>query len=214
LQAAQAYRIASASGGIWRSVLTVLTLSVGRSGLIYALRITNGDFRARNRVEAVILGVLLLGLDYRHSDNHWHRLVDAVRNHPLSRRCIRSAISLFGLTWSPNFHGSSELGLLPLLWGTLYISFVAMVVAVPTGLFTAIYLAEYASPRVRSVVKPLIEVIAGIPTVVFGLFALGHGRAFPPRLVCHADGPWIIGIVGDDGGSGDRGAEHPVHLIA
>ncbi|NJR14033.1 MAG: phosphate ABC transporter permease subunit PstC [Phyllobacteriaceae bacterium] len=78
----------------------------------------------------------------------------------------------FGLTWSPNFRGDSELGLAPLLWGTLYISLVSMLVAVPIGLFAAIYLAEYASPRTRSVVKPLIEVIAGIPTVVFGLFAL------------------------------------------
>jgi phosphate transport system permease protein len=79
---------------------------------------------------------------------------------------------LFGLTWSPTFQGNSQLGLIPLLWGTLYISLVSMIVAVPIGLFTAIYLAEYASPRVRSIVKPLIEVIAGIPTVVFGLFAL------------------------------------------
>jgi phosphate transport system permease protein len=64
------------------------------------------------------------------------------------------------------------LGLAPLLWGTIYISFVSIIVAAPIGLFSAIYLAEYASPRVRSVVKPAIEVIAGIPTVVFGLFAL------------------------------------------
>ena len=78
----------------------------------------------------------------------------------------------FGLTWSPNFQGGSELGFIPLLWGTLYISLIAMIVAVPIGLFAAIYLAEYASPRVRAWVKPLIEVIAGIPTVVFGLFAL------------------------------------------
>jgi phosphate transport system permease protein len=78
----------------------------------------------------------------------------------------------FGLTWSPNFAGDSDFGLAPLLWGTLYISLVSMLVAVPIGLFAAIYLAEYASPRVRSIVKPLIEVIAGIPTVVFGLFAL------------------------------------------
>jgi phosphate transport system permease protein len=168
LQAAQAYRIASASGGIWRSVLTVL---VSLAGLIYALRITNGDFRARNRVEAVILGVLLLA-----STIAILTTIGIVLS--MLSETIRFASMypfrdfLFGLTWSPNFHGSSELGLLPLLWGTLYISFVAMVVAVPTGLFTAIYLAEYASPRVRSVVKPLIEVIAGIPTVVFGLFAL------------------------------------------
>ncbi|MFM7444638.1 MAG: phosphate ABC transporter permease subunit PstC, partial [Tabrizicola sp.] len=64
------------------------------------------------------------------------------------------------------------LGLLPLLWGTLYISAISMLVSVPVGLFAAIYLAEFADARVRSVVKPLIEVIAGIPTVVFGIFAL------------------------------------------
>ncbi len=79
---------------------------------------------------------------------------------------------LFGLVWNPQFQGNSTFGLIPLLWGTLYITFVSMVVAVPLGLFTAIYLSEYASPRVRSVIKPAIEVIAGIPTVVFGLFAL------------------------------------------
>jgi phosphate transport system permease protein len=78
----------------------------------------------------------------------------------------------FGLTWNPNFRGNSDLGLLPLLWGTLYITAISMAVSVPVGLFAAIYLAEYASERTRAWVKPLIEVIAGIPTVVFGLFAL------------------------------------------
>jgi phosphate transport system permease protein len=62
--------------------------------------------------------------------------------------------------------------MIPLLWGTLYISVVSLLVAVPIGLFTAIYLAEYASRPVRNWVKPLIEIIAGIPTVVFGIFAL------------------------------------------
>ena len=78
----------------------------------------------------------------------------------------------FSLTWSPNFRGGSELGILPLIWGTLYITLVSMLVAVPIGLFAAIYLAEYASRRTRNWVKPLIEIIAGIPTVVFGIFAL------------------------------------------
>ncbi|MGB6087249.1 phosphate ABC transporter permease subunit PstC, partial [Parvibaculum sp.] len=59
-----------------------------------------------------------------------------------------------------------------LLWGTLYISFVALLVAVPIGLFAAIYMAEYASSRVRAVVKPLLEILAGIPTIVYGFFAL------------------------------------------
>ena len=74
--------------------------------------------------------------------------------------------------WAPNFRGNSELGILPLLWGTLYISFIALLLAVPVGLFAAIYLSEYASPRMRSIAKPVIEVLAGIPTIVYGLFAL------------------------------------------
>ena len=78
----------------------------------------------------------------------------------------------FGVTWAPDFRGDSALGILPLLWGTLYISFIALVVAVPIGLFAAVYLSEYAGPRTRAIAKPLIEVLAGIPTIVYGLFAL------------------------------------------
>ncbi len=74
--------------------------------------------------------------------------------------------------WAPNFRGNSALGIAPLLWGTLYVSAVALVLAVPVGLFAAIYLSEYAGPRMRSIAKPLIEILAGIPTIVYGLFAL------------------------------------------
>lgn len=168
LEASQAYRELASIGGLWRSVLTLI---VALACLAYALRTTNGDFRARNRVEGVILGVLILA-----STIAILTTIGIVLS--MLSETIRFSTMypiwdfVFGLTWQPNFQGNSELGLLPLLWGTLYISLVAMIVAVPTGLFTAIYLAEYASPRVRSVVKPLIEIIAGIPTVVFGLFAL------------------------------------------
>ena len=78
----------------------------------------------------------------------------------------------FSLSWSPNFRGNSDLGIIPLLWGTLYVSVIALLVAVPIGLFAAIYLSEYAGPRLRAVAKPAIEVLAGIPTIVYGLFAL------------------------------------------
>jgi phosphate transport system permease protein len=61
---------------------------------------------------------------------------------------------------------------LPLLWGTLYMSLIALVVAVPLGLLAAIYLSEYAKPRVRKVIKPVLELLAGVPTIVFGYFAL------------------------------------------
>lgn len=78
----------------------------------------------------------------------------------------------FSTEWSPNFRGNSALGILPLLWGTMYISLIALAFAVPIGLFAAIYLSEYASRRMRSVAKPAIEILAGIPTIVYGLFAL------------------------------------------
>lgn len=78
----------------------------------------------------------------------------------------------FSIEWSPNFRGDSSLGIIPLLWGTLYISFIALLLAVPVGLFAAIYLSEYASRRMRGIAKPAIEVLAGIPTIVYGLFAL------------------------------------------
>lgn len=85
---------------------------------------------------------------------------------------------IFGLHWSPQIAiradqvaGSGAFGAIPLFAGTLMITFIAMLVAVPIGLFSAIYLSEYASARVRAVVKPLLEVLAGIPTVVYGFFA-------------------------------------------
>ncbi|MCO6187221.1 phosphate ABC transporter permease subunit PstC [Rhizobium sp. L1K21] len=78
----------------------------------------------------------------------------------------------FSLTWNPQFRGGSDLGIIPLLWGTIYVSFVALLFAVPVGLMIAIYLAEYAGKTVRSLAKPAIEILAGIPTIVYGLFAL------------------------------------------
>ena len=83
---------------------------------------------------------------------------------------------LFGTTWNPRFSstgsGSGEYGLLPLLWGTIMITIIAMLIAVPIGLMSAIYLSEYAGPRFRFVAKPLLEVLAGIPTIVYGIFAI------------------------------------------
>jgi phosphate transport system permease protein len=80
---------------------------------------------------------------------------------------------LLGTKWSPTFAGEqASFGVLPLLWGTLYMSLIALVVAVPLGLLAAIYLSEYAKPRVRKVIKPVLELLAGVPTIVFGYFAL------------------------------------------
>ena len=84
----------------------------------------------------------------------------------------------FGTVWDPRFAAAGadategQFGLIPLLAGTLYIALVAMLVAVPVGLMSAVYMAEYASPKLRAVVKPALELLAGIPTIVYGIFAL------------------------------------------
>ncbi len=78
---------------------------------------------------------------------------------------------LFGTVWTPLFFQKS-FGVLPLVAGTLLVSAIAMSVAVPAGLLTAVYLSEYAPARVRRIVKPVLEVLAGVPTVVYGYFAL------------------------------------------
>jgi phosphate transport system permease protein len=86
---------------------------------------------------------------------------------------------LFGTEWAPLFEPAS-FGVLPLVLGTMLISAVAMVVAVPLGLAAAIYLSEYANPRVRKIIKPILELLAGVPTIVFGYFALTF---FTPEIL-------------------------------
>ena len=80
---------------------------------------------------------------------------------------------LTGTEWSPNPRGRGLIfGAVPLLYGTLVVTFTAAFVALPIGTLTAIYLSEYATTRVRSILKPMLEVLAGIPTVIYGYFAL------------------------------------------
>jgi phosphate transport system permease protein len=86
---------------------------------------------------------------------------------------------LFGTKWSPLFEPPS-FGVLPLVVGTFATTLIGLVVAIPLGLGAAIYLSEYARPRVRKVVKPIIELLAGIPTIVFGYFALTF---FTPEIL-------------------------------
>ena len=88
---------------------------------------------------------------------------------------------LFGTRWAPTFAGEQQsFGVLPLVWGTIFVSLIALVVAIPLGLLCAIYLSEYAPTRVRKVVKPILEVLAGVPTIVFGYFALTY---FTPEIL-------------------------------
>jgi phosphate transport system permease protein len=88
---------------------------------------------------------------------------------------------LFGTKWTPLLRGDQQsFGVVPLVWGTVYLSLIALVVAVPLGLLSAIYLAEYAPSRVRKTVKPVLETLAGVPTIVFGYFALTF---FTPEIL-------------------------------
>jgi phosphate transport system permease protein len=103
---------------------------------------------------------------------------------------------LFGTEWTPLF-STQRFGVLPLVAGTTLVSFIAMAVALPMGLLSAIYLSEYADARVRRVVKPVLELLAGIPTVVYGYFALLFVtpllQQFVPNLsLYNALGPGIV----------------------
>ncbi len=186
LLAAQRYRELSASGNLMMTI-AALVLAVG--GFFLALRMTHRDFRARNVVERAVL-LLLIGAASIAILTTIGILFSLIFNTVEFFRLYPAAEFFFGSTWAPSFSGrggGSELGVLPLLWGTLYISIVALAVAVPIGLFAAIYLSEYAPPVVRSVAKPLIEVLAGIPTIVYGLFAL------------LTVGPLLVDIFGEGG---------------
>ncbi|MCF6443311.1 phosphate ABC transporter permease subunit PstC [Nereida sp. MMG025] len=186
LAAAQVYRTTQSTGNLWRSVVLIV---LALAALGFGLARSTPQFRARNTVEKTMRGMLLAAA-----------CVAILTTVGIVFSLIFNTIDFFSLypardfflslTWSPSFGGGSSLGVFPLLWGTLYISVIALVVAVPIGLFAAIYLSEYASPKVRAVAKPLLEVLAGIPTIVYGLFAL------------LTVGPLLVSIFGDGGSLG------------
>ena len=159
---------------------TVTVLALSLIGGMLAYRMVNPDFRSRNAVERIVMAILAassavailttVGIVFS-------VIFESMRFFAL----VPVSEFLFGLTWNPQFEGaeragSGQMGLatygsVPLFVGTLLISLVALSVSVPVGLFSAIYLSEYATPRVRSLVKPLMELLAGVPTVVYGFFA-------------------------------------------
>ena len=154
-----------------------ILVAMGTAG-IFLLRKRDRQFRARTAVEKWMNGLLLLAsliaifttlgivLSLLFESIRFFRLV------PLSD-------FLFGLSWSPQMAiradqagSSGAFGSIPLFWGTIFIgAIIAMIVAIPLGLMSAIYLTQYAAQRVRAVVKPLLEILAGVPTVVYGYFA-------------------------------------------
>ena len=143
----------------------------------FAWRRVGPQFRARNRVELTVQRLLIVASTvaiFTTIGIFASVLFEALRFF----QSVPVWDFLFGLTWSPQtairadqVGSSGAFGAIPLFTGTLLISGLAMVVAVPVGLMSAIYLSEYAGARVRALAKPMLEVLAGIPTVVYGYFA-------------------------------------------
>ena len=155
----------------------IITLIIAIVGLFCGIRGVGEKKRARNKVEKMIFAGLVIasivailatiGIFF----SMLFQTINFFKVVPLSN-------FFFGTVWDPRFSASGsaatvgQFGLLPLLAGTLYIALVSMIFAVPVGLFAAIYMSEYASRRMRAIIKPLLEVLAGIPTIVYGFFAL------------------------------------------
>ena len=156
---------------------SITTLVIALCGFVAGLSQIGERKRARNKVEKIVFAGLFIasivailatiGIFF----SLLFQTVNFFKVVPLSD-------FFFGTVWDPRFSATGstgtvgQFGLLPLLAGTLYIAFVSMIFAVPVGLFAAIYMSEYASRRMRSIIKPLLEVLAGIPTIVYGFFAL------------------------------------------
>lgn len=156
---------------------TVMVLVVAIAGFAVGMRFIKPSTRARNQVERVIQYTMILCAAIAILTTVgivMSVLFESVRFFGE----VPATDFLFGTHWSPQtairadqVGGSGSFGAIPLFVGTLLISAIALLIAVPLGLMSAIYLSEYASPFMRAYIKPALEILAGIPTVVYGFFA-------------------------------------------
>jgi len=159
------------------AAMIVLALAVAVLGLHRGRTLVRVDLRARNQVEKVVKVVMIVASTIAILTTIGivlSLLFEALRF--FAR--VPFTEFIFGLEWSPQtalraeqVGSSGAFGAVPLFVGTLVITVIAMCVAAPIGLFSAIYMSEYAGPRLRATAKPLLEVLAGVPTVVYGFFA-------------------------------------------
>jgi phosphate transport system permease protein len=159
------------------AALAVVTIGLAAGAALFVRRLITPALRARNQVEG-IFRVILVACSTLAIFTTLGIILSVLYEAILFFRIIPPGDFLLGLDWSPQMAiradqvgSSGAFGAVPVFLGTALISAIAMVVAVPIGLMSAIYLSEYASKRFRAVAKPLIEVLAGIPTVVYGFFA-------------------------------------------
>ncbi len=159
------------------AALSIAALALAIIGIAFIHRLIKPAMRARNHVERVLKYILILCSTiaiFTTIGIVLSVLYEAI----LFFKKIPLTEFLFGLQWSPQISiradqvgASGAFGAIPVFLGTLLVSLIAMLVAVPIGLMSAIYLSEYANKRVRDITKPLLEILAGIPTVVYGFFA-------------------------------------------
>jgi phosphate transport system permease protein len=160
-----------------RIVATLLCAALMAAGFLYSWRRLTPALRALNLVEQVMLIGLVAASTVAVLTTIG--IVASVLFETLHFFSMVSPLDFFfGTVWDPRFSAAGsggsqgQFGLIPVLWGTIFISLMAMLVAVPVGLFAAIYMSEYASSRMRGFAKPVLEILAGIPTIVYGFFAL------------------------------------------
>jgi phosphate transport system permease protein len=168
----------------WRSLsenfISFLAVGCSLAGGLYGTKRVQPSFRARNAVEVLLLAglgacsvvaiITTIGIVFS-------VIFESIRFFKI----IPPLEFLTGIVWNPEFEGAARAGsgqegraaygAIPLFAGTFLISIIALSISVPVGLMAAIYLSEYASRRVRATVKPLLELLAGVPTVVYGFFA-------------------------------------------
>ena len=162
---------------IGHAAMAVVVLSIALGGGSLAWRAIGPRMRARNRVEWIVSSLLIASSMIAIFTTVGIVLSVLFESFRFFQE-IPLTEFLFGLEWSPQtalradqVGASGAFGAVPLFAGTLLISFIALLVAVPIGLMSAIYLSDYAGPRLRSYAKPVLEVLAGVPTVVYGFFA-------------------------------------------
>jgi phosphate transport system permease protein len=155
----------------------VVTLILGLAGGAYAFLRIRPQFGARTRVERAVL-IILLGASLIAILTTFGIFASLLFETVRFFGMVNPLDFLFGTHWGPDPMADpsairpESYGALPLFWGTIFIgAIIAMIVAIPLGLMSAIYLTQYATPTVRKVMKPVLEILAGIPTVVYGYFA-------------------------------------------
>lgn len=163
-------------------LLTALMFIIGALGLLVSYQKIRPSLRARHQVEKALMATLLICSTIAILTTIG--IVLSMVGETLKFfSFIKPTDFFFGTTWNPRFStagvadgsltgSQGSFGLLPLLSGTMLVAGIALLVAIPLGLMVAIYMAEYAPKKVRDTIKPIIEVLAGIPTIVYGFFAL------------------------------------------